>query len=188
MNNDGWCFVLRSDPRTDGQPAYATGTTYQLNARQTGYPSNFTTGTFNPPFVIHVPKDKSTVDLLGQTTRETLSDPRYTRTLSAIHSPSRLVLLGEASSYFWLTQTPQTVNGITHYAPRIAARHGARVLNGTNAMTNLAFFDGHCETRPTLAIDQNDGTGPGVPSGCSGLSAMTSSSGMAFSLFMNRYR
>jgi prepilin-type processing-associated H-X9-DG protein len=181
--NNGWCYVIDDNPRIDGQTAYGTATYYELNCRLNGYTSNYNNGTFNPPFMYFA----AGTDKLGQTTVQAINNPQYSRVLSMIQHGDTMVMLAEASNINWITQTASTVNGITHYAPRLGARHGSYTLNNTNASTNLAFFDGHVATLPTQAIDQNNGSAvASIIPNVDGMSAMTGSSGTVFTLAMDK--
>jgi prepilin-type N-terminal cleavage/methylation domain-containing protein/prepilin-type processing-associated H-X9-DG protein len=177
--NNGWCYMIDDNPRNDGQPAYGTATYYELNCRLNGYTSNYNNGTFNPPFMYFA----SGTDKLGQTEAQAIANQQYSRVLSMVQHADTLVLLGEAANINWNTQTPSVVNGITHYAPRLGARHGSYSANRTNAYTNFAFFDGHVASVPTQPIDQNNGSliSPAVD----GMSAMTQSSGTVFTLALD---
>ena len=200
-NNDwtyGDCYV-----RSDGQANYGTGTWYELNCRQDGFASNYTPGfvdshstqygaEYNPPFVYF----QSTNDQYGNTQQKDLADPKYSRTLSMIRHTAVMAMVCEASSINWNTQTPSSLNGVTHYSQGLGARHGDKTRDGTNASTNIAFFDGHVSLVPTQPIDSNAGNQPANPNPPSniqpigggsidGLSAMEPSSGTVFTLYMD---
>jgi prepilin-type N-terminal cleavage/methylation domain-containing protein/prepilin-type processing-associated H-X9-DG protein len=79
-----------------------------------------------------------------------MSNPHFRRSLTYVRKPAELVMLAEAISVNYVDQT-QKVAG--HRARRIAGRHGKATDGGTNAMTNLAFFDGHVAAFPTRTWD-----------------------------------
>ena len=65
-----------------------------------------------------------------------------------------------------------TVNGaVLSYIPRIAGRHGKPVRNRlgsgvlTDAMSNIAYFDGHVALRPTAPFSENSGRAGGFAGG-----------------------
>lgn len=180
--NNGWSFYVAPLVRKDGDSAYGYGTTYQLNARQTGFASNYTnTGTFNPPFVFFV------TDKPLEPVQQVISSPNYRRTLGQIKGAATMVMIGEASSVNWTANTKVVdASGVTHYAPRLGARHGKKTTDGKNAFTNFAFFDGHVEMLPSSVIDKNDGTMPGRASGTFGFGAMSASQGACFTLYMSK--
>jgi prepilin-type N-terminal cleavage/methylation domain-containing protein/prepilin-type processing-associated H-X9-DG protein len=197
-NNNEWCYCIDDDPRVDGQTPYGTATWYMLNCRLTGYASNFTPSfnttqygaEYNPPFVYF----GSGTDKLGETEQADIADPKYSRTITMIRHTAVMAMVCEAASINWNAQTVSPVNGFNHYAPRIGARHGQRTPDGTNAYTNIAFFDGHVAMWPTLPMDTNGGNQSGVtpsniqPGGSGsidGLSAMEPSSGTVFTLYMD---
>jgi prepilin-type N-terminal cleavage/methylation domain-containing protein/prepilin-type processing-associated H-X9-DG protein len=191
LNND-WCYCIDDDPRTDSQVPYGTATWYELNDRLTGYPSNYTYGgTFNCPFVYFVKGN----DNQGVPELTDIRDPRYRRTISMIKHSGLMVMLAEAACIDWVSQTSsQDSNGITHYAPRLGARHGAKTKDGKNAYTNVAYMDGHVDLIATYPIDSDvgntQGTVPGLQplsaGSIDGISARHQSSGTIFTLWEDR--
>jgi len=177
-NNNAWTYGSIPNFNALSPTPYGTGTYYQLNCRQTGFPSNYTSGGLNnSPFVYFL----APTDGLGVTTKADLADPRYRRRITDILHTDTMVMLGEGDSLFWVTNTSTTVNGITHYAPSMGARHGTRTGDGTNAYTNFAFFDGHVATFPSAPIDSTPA--PASNTGVDGCPAMTQSSGTVFTLY-----
>jgi prepilin-type N-terminal cleavage/methylation domain-containing protein/prepilin-type processing-associated H-X9-DG protein len=204
--NMGPEFGLDDNPRVDQQKPYGTATWYELNCRQAGYASMWDPSfpntdaygaQYNPPFVVFGYSQPGTASPNESTLAE-VADARYSRTLSMIRHSAVMVMVVEASNVIWNAQgnnpavTPPTP---VHDAPRIAARHGQRTTDGTNAYTNVAFFDGHVALFPTQPMDTNTGNqGPGpTPSNIqpnsagliNGLSAMEPSSGTVFTLYMD---
>jgi prepilin-type N-terminal cleavage/methylation domain-containing protein/prepilin-type processing-associated H-X9-DG protein len=197
FNND-WCFCVDQQHRVDGQPNYGAASWYMLNNRQTGYASNFTPGfnttqygaQFNPPFVYFV----TGTDKLGESEQADIVDGKYSRTLSMIRHSAVMVMVVEAASINFVTQTASVVNGVSHYAPRLGARHGDTTPDGTNAFSNMAFFDGHVSLVPTQPIDSSAGNQganppsniqPGSAGSLDGMSTMEPSSGTVFTLYMD---
>ncbi len=190
-HNNDWCYCIDDDPRGDGQQPYGTATWYELNDRLTGYTSNYTnSGAFNCPFVYF----QAGTDSLGQTELQNIRNPNYSRTISMIRHSSMMVMVSEAACIDWVSQTPSTVNGVTHYAPRLGARHGQKTKDGTNAYTNVAYFDGHVELIPTYPIDSDSGNQLGTVPGLQplssgsidGISAQFQSTGTIFTLWQDR--
>lgn len=209
--NNGWSYLLRDNPRVDGSEPYGTATNYQLNARVSGYQSNFapgqTDGTassfgiFNPPFMVYSgdagsPGNK--VDRLGALPDVAVLDHHYSRVISMVKHSSSLVMMVEATHPYFVTQNKVTDPrnaGLFHYASQIGARHGQRTLFGTNASCNFAFMDGHVALYETKPIDQNAGNNVSgaAPGGLTasmgaiaGMSAMQQSDGITFTLYMDQ--
>ena len=186
LNNE-WCSGVDEPSRADKQPSYGVGSWYQLNDRLTGYTSNYTIGgTFNCPFVY----------FQGSTELQDLANPQYTRTITMIKHSGLMVMVAEAACVDWVSQTPAgpDENGITHYAPRLGARHGAKTKDGKNAFTNIAYMDGHVDLIPTYPIDSDSGnqlsTVPGLQplssGSISGISARHQSTGTIFTMWEDR--
>jgi prepilin-type processing-associated H-X9-DG protein len=154
--NNGFVYGGLANPRSDGQPAYDVASWYQLNARISGYPSNYTnTGTNNPPFIFFDSSKNSTATpptMVGQ-----LADPGYTRSLAVIKKSSVMVMLGEAANVNWASNGANAAGtapgGYICNQPRLGARHGQLSTNKCNAYTNFAFFDGHVALFPTQPIE-----------------------------------
>jgi prepilin-type N-terminal cleavage/methylation domain-containing protein/prepilin-type processing-associated H-X9-DG protein len=168
-NNEAYCPFLEN--------GVGVASWYQLNERITGYPSNYSTANFNPPFVYFT----SPSDNAGESEAAGVVDINYSRRLSMIRQASLTVMVAEATDPNWVTQTAHA-GYPGHYACRLGARHGTRTIDGTNASTNFAFFDGHVALFPTKPIDSNDGT-VSNPSGQPGVSAMGAGSGTIFTIF-----
>ena len=187
-DNNGWTYNHYNDSqpktRSDGTPWYGVGTSYQLNSRQNGFTSNYTlTGNSNNPFVCFL--NGGGADKLGSTTAKDLSDPRYSRRTSDIHMASNLVMMAEATTVNWTGGTAVVDQPYTHYAPRMAARHGNKTGDKKNAYNNMVFFDGHVESVATFPIDSNDGKKFGAPgtTGPTGIPGMTAATGTVFTLY-----
>jgi prepilin-type N-terminal cleavage/methylation domain-containing protein/prepilin-type processing-associated H-X9-DG protein len=184
--NNGWFYGIDDNPtRNDGQTPYGIGTWYQLTSRLTGYVSNYTTAggvnAFNAPFVYFTATNTD-----GSAELDNINSPNYTRSITNIRHPSCMVMIGEAASPNWVSQSPYTTTGngtVKHYAFFMGARHGKKSLDGTNAYTNFAFFDGHVALFPTQPIDSN--TSANSLNGQPGCASMAQASGTTFSLFYN---
>jgi prepilin-type processing-associated H-X9-DG protein len=73
------------------------------------------------------------------------------------HSAS-VIMIAEAASYNWYhVESPQTASPQI-VLPELSARHGKRTIDGYDAFTNFAFFDGHVASYPTYPITRY---GPG---------------------------
>jgi len=144
--------------RTDGQDPYAVASWYQLCAIKAGDKEAQVGGKNDAPFVWF---DK------GQTPMGTqMADPGYTRRVSRIKHPSIVCMIAEAAYINWVmggtgaTPVVNSVNGETMSPTCLSARHGRPTGNGNNALTNIAFFDGHVATMDTKAIvDYKDANG-----------------------------
>ena len=79
-----------------------------------------------------------------------LVNPLYRRTMGFIHKSSELVMLVESNQSNWISK--QTA---PHYLTRLAARHNQKSPDGTNAWSNMAYFDGHVELIQTQPLDNN---------------------------------
>ena len=120
-------------------------------------------------------------DTLGGTPLTNVASPNYMRTLAMVRKSSVLVMIAEAGDPNWVTQSKVIYKLKNHYASRLGARHGKKTIDGTNAYTNFAFFDGHVALFPTQPIDQNSSTNN--PAGQPGCAGMTQSSGTVFTLW-----
>ncbi len=76
----------------------------------------------------------------------------YHRSLSLVHKGSEQVMMVEANNYNWIKEG--TTTGV-HLLNRLGARHGKKTADGTNAYTNMAFFDGHVATFASQPFDLN---------------------------------
>lgn len=79
-----------------------------------------------------------------------MTQANFNRTLSQIHRSSEFVMLVEANSFNWVSKSSTT--GV-HLTNRLAARHGRKTADGSNAYGNFAFFDGHVAYFPTEPFD-----------------------------------
>jgi prepilin-type processing-associated H-X9-DG protein len=146
--------------RGDGQNPYAVASWYQLCAIKAGDSKAYVGGINDAPFVWF---DK------GQTPMGTqMADANYTRRVSRIKRPSIVCMIAEAAYINWVlggtgnTPVSNQVNGETMFLTCLSARHGRPTGNGNNALTNIAFFDGHVATMNTQPIvDYKDANGNG---------------------------
>jgi prepilin-type N-terminal cleavage/methylation domain-containing protein/prepilin-type processing-associated H-X9-DG protein len=81
-------------------------------------------------------------------------DPKYARNVSMIRKSSEMAMVLEGAAYNVIFK--KTVNGVTHYTSRMAARHGQKTDNGTNASCNIAYFDGHVALIKSAELDLFD--------------------------------
>ena len=70
------------------------------------------------------------------------SNPKWQRNLSMVRRSAEMVMIVEAATPNWMDQKPSKTYPYI-YLPRLGARHGKKTADGSNARTNLAFFDGH---------------------------------------------
>lgn len=83
-----------------------------------------------------------------------LNQLQYHRTLSKIRKSAEFVMIVEGNSNN--IRNPGTPDTNPHRMPRLAARHGRKSTDGTEAWTNMAFFDGHVTLIESVKIDVND--------------------------------
>jgi prepilin-type N-terminal cleavage/methylation domain-containing protein/prepilin-type processing-associated H-X9-DG protein len=146
---NAYTFVKSDNPRKDGQPVYATATWYQLNARTHTPDAN----PLNDPYKTGLKRVSPFMDFTSMATNDTILDRRFQRRISMIKKSSVMVMMVEASDPNWVDQGPVTEpNGKQFFIRRIGARHGKRTADGYNAWTNICFFDGHVELKPTEPI------------------------------------
>jgi prepilin-type N-terminal cleavage/methylation domain-containing protein/prepilin-type processing-associated H-X9-DG protein len=146
---NGYTFVKSEIPRTDGAPPYAVATWYQLNAR------TFTplATSNNDPYRTGTRRVSPFMDFVSTATDDDIKDRRFQRRISMIKKSTVMVMLVEAADPNWVDQGPVTEpNGKQFFIRRIGARHGKRSSDGLHAFTNICFFDGHVELKPTEPI------------------------------------
>jgi len=162
--NNAACDVIDNFDGNFGNVGIATW--YMPFARLSGNGStdyNVTVGSYDddPPFVWYNPADGNIDAKLRNNFPSTPG--RYTRTLGDVRHSSQMVLLLESNSDEVCYQ--ENGNFSLSYAPRLAARHGQITNNtfalsqpppnhGTDASTNIAFFDGHVALLPTAPYSQ----------------------------------
>jgi len=161
--------------RLDGDPPYDVATWYQVCSRLSGYGSdNYPGGTDNPPFIYYDQSKSAPGGASGVAgIAAQLQYAPWARNLSNIHKSAQVCMVAEAAAFNWVDQTGQVANGVTNYVARLAARHGQKTSNGTNASTNIAFFDGHVDLVPTDQFEH-------IPNGV--LAISPSNGGVAFIL------
>jgi prepilin-type N-terminal cleavage/methylation domain-containing protein/prepilin-type processing-associated H-X9-DG protein len=117
--------------------SYSVPTWYQLNAalNLTATPADtYRDGVKAKPFVNY---NKPLASFVAPDVA--LADGGYVRTLSVIRRSSELAMIFEG------------VENNTNSYKYVAARHGSKTNSGKDAMTNVAFFDGHVTLVPTDA-------------------------------------
>lgn len=72
-----------------------------------------------------------------------MPDKANQRNLSMIRRSSEMVMIVEAADPNWMNQAASVKYGNVVYLQRLGARHGKKNGRGSDAFTNLAFFDGH---------------------------------------------
>jgi prepilin-type N-terminal cleavage/methylation domain-containing protein/prepilin-type processing-associated H-X9-DG protein len=90
-----------------------------------------------------------------------LKQPSTQRKLAYVRKSAQMGMFFEANALDMTTTYTTTVNGaVLSYIPRIAGRHGKQVRNKlgsgvlTDAMSNIAYFDGHVALRPTAPFSE----------------------------------
>lgn len=79
-----------------------------------------------------------------------IRDSKYQRSMGQVRRASELLMIVEASSPNWIDQKESPPEHPGNFLRRLAARHGKPIGDGANADTNMAFFDGHVGTYPTI--------------------------------------
>ena len=151
--NNSLVWGTAPNPRSDGSTPYGVATWYQLNSRISGYTSNMWPGGGNAAPFIYFDSSKNGPPAVGTTMGGQLKTPGYGRSISMIRRSSSMAMIVEAASVNWVDAGAQTRNGETNYIARLGARHGKRSASGNNAVTNIAFFDGHVAPFETKAFE-----------------------------------
>jgi prepilin-type N-terminal cleavage/methylation domain-containing protein/prepilin-type processing-associated H-X9-DG protein len=145
--NDGWTSdVPYTDP--DGT-RFAIATWYMLLARPVGSSSggnlgsNALSGNAPAPFIWLNSSNAVENDTA-------LKSQDWIRHIGLIRKPAEFVMVVESPHRNCVDQNG--ANG--HKTRRLAARHGKKTQDGTNAFTNIAFFDGHVVMYPTEPWDR----------------------------------
>jgi prepilin-type N-terminal cleavage/methylation domain-containing protein/prepilin-type processing-associated H-X9-DG protein len=147
---NGYSISLQGNtPRADGQSLHAVVTSYGLNVHNDPGTSDIT------PFVWF--------------SRNSADFATYSHSLSMIRKSAITIMLLEdgGNNNVWgaMSGTMQ-VNGIGYKITRVAARHGQKfniaignnaagnavTINGSDALTNFAFFDGHVGSYPSWPL------------------------------------
>ena len=151
---NGTASLVDANGTPNGQPYYAVATWYQLCSvtTTTGNDSGtYPIGIYDAPFVFFDVTKKGSLGIAGQ-----LALPGYTRKLTQIKQPTIMCMIAEAANIQWVfhgaTPTNNAAPSSSSAPPAIAARHGKQTADGKNAMTNIAFFDGHVASLPTAPI------------------------------------
>ena len=91
-----------------------------------------------------------------------LSNLDFQRKMTTVKRSSEMVMVVESASYNWsyAVGTPGSTTYTTAAAnknlvPRLGARHGSKTADGRDALTNIAFFDGHVAGYPTQPFSTN---------------------------------
>jgi len=141
-NNVGYVDPAATDPAT-GTLDFGIATWYVPVCGGTGTSNQYPTPTTSVSRVTPFVWLESDADV---------ANPLYHRTLSQIYKGSEMVMLVEANQYNWIKKS--TTTGV-HLLNRLAARHGQKTNDGTNAYANFAFFDGHVAPFATQPLDLN---------------------------------
>lgn len=159
--NQNTAYYLRSDvPRTDGSPPFTVASWYQLNSRTH-------TSALNDPYSTNSkPRVSPFVGFQSSVTNADIGDRKFQRKISMIKKSSVMVMLAEAADSNWVENNGgNNPEGRPVFLYRIGARHGKKTANGYNAFTNICFFDGHVELKPTEPLYYTDPFDLGIASG-----------------------
>jgi prepilin-type N-terminal cleavage/methylation domain-containing protein/prepilin-type processing-associated H-X9-DG protein len=115
---------------------------YMLVSRVTTGSSKFPGANKAPPFLYFNANAMPNQD-------NDLKDPGYQRSINEIRKPAEFVMMIEGSDTNWMDQSNPSKKYPNILCPRMGARHGKKTTDGSNAYTNLAFFDGHVGLYPT---------------------------------------
>jgi prepilin-type processing-associated H-X9-DG protein len=128
---------------------------YQLNSRTQQASSLYPDQIKCTPFVWFDGANVSTDNNVS------LHHPGLQRTISMVRKSAEMVMLVEAANGNWVDQKVSTDPRYTYiFTKRLGARHGKKTVDGGNAYTNFAFFDGHVGLYPTDPLSRHSkGTG-----------------------------
>ena len=120
---------------------FAVATWYQLASRVQGGSNAYPNGSRQSPFVW----------FNSTTTPDIVKSRENSRVLSMVKKSSEMIMVVEAANPNWYDQVSSTTKGTeTTWLRRLGARHGKKSKEGLNAWTNIAFFDGHVASYPTI--------------------------------------
>ena len=142
-DNNGFTILNNNECRAEG---FGIPSWYQLNSKvqqnSNKWPPHPSGSNSATPFVWF-----NTADTQADPT--VLKDQKYKRTLSLVRKTSDMVMIVEAPNPNWHDgKESSKYKGI--FLRRLAGRHGKKSApDGANAMTNMAFFDGHVAIYPT---------------------------------------
>jgi len=177
--NFGGSYGVANNPRLDGESPYGVVTWYQVCSISTGSTKAFAqsgAGACDAPFVYYNANKNGTcagyAGAIGPGMGGQFALP-YARNIARVKHSDTVCMIAEAAGINWVmagsgfNASSTVVNGETIWMPAIAARHGK--INGNNATTNIAFFDGHVSSLLTQPIADyvdpvtNKGGAPNIP-------------------------
>jgi prepilin-type N-terminal cleavage/methylation domain-containing protein/prepilin-type processing-associated H-X9-DG protein len=126
---------------------------YMLNSRNNS-------GTNTPPPTGNGRRMTPFMGWQSGTSMAQLNDPRWQRHRGQIKKASEMVMVVEASDVNWHDQGQGKKDGVPLpdiFLDRLGARHGKKSADGTNAWTNMAFFDGHVAGFNTADFEHEPG-------------------------------
>jgi prepilin-type N-terminal cleavage/methylation domain-containing protein/prepilin-type processing-associated H-X9-DG protein len=134
--NNGYTVLNDPDCAADG---FGIPSWYELNSKVQQTNNQWPGGSSPTPFVWFN---------TSGTTLAVVKDARYRRTMGLIRKPSDMVMIVEAPNPNW--HDAVSAGPYNHWLRRIGGRHGKpRGDGGSDADTNMAFFDGHVALFPT---------------------------------------
>ena len=140
QDNNGFTILNNTECRAEG---FGVPSWYQLNSKVQQSNNEWPGGSSATPFVWF--------NTAGtQANPAVLKDQKFKRVLSLVKKSSDMVMIVEAPNPNWHDGAASTKFGNAIRLRRLAARHGKKSApDGANAMTNMAFFDGHVAIYPT---------------------------------------
>lgn len=119
---------------------------YMLSSRVTTGTNSNNGGNRRTPFVYFDDNDPAIC-------AAELKDAQYSRSLGQVKKASELLMIVEAASANWFDQADSDPSHPGNFLRRLGARHGKVTGDGSNAQTNMAFFDGHVATYDTARFE-----------------------------------
>jgi len=151
------------------QEGFGIPSWYQLNCRNTSSSNAWTASSTDSAITTRGNRVTPFVGFQSSATNNmaVIKDPAWQRSMGMIKKSAELLMIVEAADQNWYDQTDSTpITGYPgNFLKRLGARHGQRTPDsghkwpGGNAMTNMAFFDGHVALYPSKIFEQRaDGT------------------------------
>jgi prepilin-type N-terminal cleavage/methylation domain-containing protein/prepilin-type processing-associated H-X9-DG protein len=138
MKNNGYSLPDNSAKKRVG---FGIPSWYMLNCRNLSA-TNKAGGSRQTPFIY-----------FNSTKPDELLDSGWQRSMGQVKKGSELLMLVEATGTNWFDQTESNPPHEGNFLRRLGARHGKVTADGSNAQTNMAFFDGHVGLYDTVRFE-----------------------------------